>query len=76
MRHTVKLQFPKFWAKDKNEPEVITEVDVKEVIEDVTSKPIPKPVLVGGALLAGLTIGYLIGHRAGVLKGGNTIIIR
>ena len=68
VRHQVELRFPKLFGKKKDEkPEVTTKVFVEEEIQEV-----PLPILLGTTAVFCLSLGYLVGFRHGVTKGGNT----
>lgn len=73
MKHTIEVKFPKIFGKKKkvDEPDVKTEVDLEEEFSNL-----PLPWIVGGTLVVGLTIGYLVGHRNGVMKGGNVFVFK
>jgi hypothetical protein len=72
MKHTVHLKFPRLWGKKKGSDgtEVITEVDLKDKESDISAA-----VLVAAPLIIGVSIGYLVGFRAGVHKGGTNVIM-
>ena len=72
MKHQIELRFPKIFGKKKEDkPEVTTKVYVEDEIKEV-----PLQVIVGTTLAVGLVAGYLVGHRSGVNKGGNTYIFK
>ena len=74
MRHTVHLKMPKLFGKKKTEEDtntVVTEIDLKDKENDITAA-----LLVVTPLVVGVGIGYLVGFKAGVNKGGNVIVIK
>lgn len=77
MKHTFEIKMPKLFGKKKDikEPEIKTEVEVEEVIDEVVNS-IPTKLLVGGALVAGYGVGYLVGHRSGVLRAASIVIFK
>lgn len=77
MKHVVQLKMPKLFGKKKdidNSPEVTTEVDLDEVIKQ--HRETPTIVKMGGVLVVGLTVGYLVGFKEGVSKVGNVIVVK
>lgn len=73
VKHTVHLKLPKLWGKKKTEgdgTEVVTEVDLEKKESDISAA-----VLVVAPLVIGVSIGYLVGFRAGVNKGGTNVIV-
>lgn len=73
MRHTIHLRIPKLFGKKKSDgdgPEMVTEIDLKS-----KEKEISTAILVVTPLVVGVGIGYLVGHKAGVNKGGTNIIV-
>lgn len=77
MKHTFEMKMPKIFGKNKgtNGPEIKTEVEVEEVIDEVVSK-IPDKVKIAGALVVTYGVGYLVGHRSGVIRAAQTIIFK
>ena len=71
VKHQVELRLPRLFGKKKDgeddKPEVTTKVFIDEEI-----KEIPLPVLLGTTAIVSITIGYLVGFRNGVIRGGNT----
>lgn len=78
MKHTIELKMPKLFNKKKvdNEPEVVTEVDLNEMKENEDLKNVGK---IAVAVVAGLTVGYLVGFNKGIAvanKIGNVIVFK
>lgn len=73
VKHTIHLKLPKLFgkkAKNDNGPEVVTEVDLEKREQEISVA-----ILVAVPLVAGLTLGYLVGFKAGVHKGGTNVIV-
>lgn len=74
MKHTVEVKLPKlFGRKDKdisNEAEVVTEIDLND-----KNKSVPLAVVIAAPLVIGLSIGYLVGFKAGVGRGGTSVVV-
>jgi hypothetical protein len=72
MKHTIQLKLPRLWGKKKNEegPEVVTEVNLEKRENEISAA-----LLVLTPLVVGVSIGYLVGFRAGVQKGGTNVIV-
>jgi hypothetical protein len=74
VKHTIHLKLPKelFGKKKTNVDgtEVVTEVDLEEKEKDISTA-----LLVGVPLVIGVSVGYLVGFKAGVNKGGTNIMI-
>jgi hypothetical protein len=72
MKHTVQLKLPKLWGKKKDSDgaDVVTEIDLEKKENDISTA-----LLVATPLVIGCTIGYLVGFKAGVQKGGTNIIV-
>lgn len=67
MEHTIKVKWPKLFGKKKvDETEVVTEVDLENK---------DKYILIGGALIVGIAIGYMVGHNRGSSKMLERVII-
>ena len=75
VKHTVHLKLPKLFGRKKktNEegPEVVTEVDLEKREQDISTA-----LLVVAPLVVGVSIGYLVGFKAGVHKGGTVVIMK
>jgi hypothetical protein len=72
MKHTIHFKIPKLWGKKKGSDgtEVVTELDLKDKESDLSAA-----ILVAAPLIVGVSIGYLVGFRAGVHKGGTNVIV-
>jgi len=73
MKHTVEVKLPKLFGGKKkidNEPEVVTEIDLND-----KNKSVPLAVVVAAPLLIGISIGYLVGFKAGVGRGGTNVVV-
>lgn len=73
MKHTIQLKLPRLFGKKKTEddgPEVVTEVDLEKKESEISAA-----LLVAVPLVVGVSIGYLVGFRAGVHKGGTNVIV-
>jgi hypothetical protein len=70
MKHTVQLKLPRLWGKKKNDADVVTEIDLEGKEQDISTA-----LLIAAPLVIGCTIGYLVGFKAGVQKGGTNIIV-
>jgi hypothetical protein len=75
VKHTIHLRLPRlniFGKKKTNVDgtEVVTEVDLEEKEKDISTA-----LLVGVPLVIGVSVGYLVGFKAGVNKGGTNIMI-
>lgn len=76
MRHIVEFKMPKMFGNKKkveDEPEVRTKVDLDEAVKTVD---IPQPLFIGGLVVAGLTVGYLVGYKQGVEKGSKIVVVK
>lgn len=72
VKHTVQLKLPKLWGKkrtDGEDSDVVTEVDLDK------EKYVQDAIKIGVPLVIGLSIGYLVGFKAGVHKGGTNVIM-
>lgn len=64
MEHTIRFKWPRLFGKKKaDEAEVKTEINLENK---------DKYILIGGALVVGMTVGYLIGHN----RGASTMLQR
>lgn len=73
VKHTIHFKMPKIFGKKKAErdgTEVVTEVDLENKEQDISAV-----ILVAAPLVVGVSIGYLVGFRAGVHKGGTNVIV-
>lgn len=72
MKHTVQLKLPKLWGKkkDESEPDVVTEIDLEKKEQEISTA-----ILIAAPLVVGCAVGYLVGFKAGVNKGGTNIIV-
>jgi hypothetical protein len=72
VKHTVHLKLPKLFGKKKTNdgPEVVTEVDLEKREQEISTA-----LLVAVPLVVGCTIGYLVGFKSGVQKGGTNVIV-
>jgi hypothetical protein len=72
MKHTVQLKLPKLWGKKRTDDgaDVVTEIDLENREKDISTA-----LLIATPLVVGCTIGYLVGFKAGVHKGGTNIIV-
>jgi hypothetical protein len=70
MKHTVQLKLPKLWGKKKDDADVVTEIDLEDKEKDISTA-----LMIAAPLVIGCTIGYLVGFKAGVNKGGTNIIV-
>lgn len=72
VKHTVHLKLPKLFGKKKNDdgPEVVTEVDLEKKEQEISAA-----ILVAVPLIVGVSIGYLVGFKAGVHKAGTNVIV-
>lgn len=71
MKHTVELKLPKIWGRKKKteDTEITTEID----LDNTTS--VPAVLIIGAPLVIGVTVGYLVGFKHGVGKGGTSIVV-
>ena len=70
VKHQVEFRLPRLFGRKKGgdeKPEVTTKIYVEDEV-----KEIPLPLLLGTALAVGVTAGYFVGFRQGVVRGGNT----
>ncbi len=73
MKHTIQLKMPRLFRRKRTEeegPEVVTEVDLENKENEISAA-----LLVAVPLVVGVSIGYLVGFRAGVHKGGTNVIV-
>ncbi len=72
MKHTVHLKMPKLFGRKKEDDthEVVTEVDLEKKEQEISAA-----ILVAVPLVVGVSIGYLVGFRAGVHKSGTNVIV-
>lgn len=74
VKHTVHLKLPRLFGRKKNDnsdkTEVVTEVDLEAKEKDISAA-----IMVVAPLVVGTSIGYLVGFKAGVHKGGTNIIM-
>lgn len=72
VKHTIHFKLPKLFGKKKvnDSTEVVTEVDLEDKEQDISTA-----ILVAAPLIIGVSIGYLVGFRAGVHKGGTNVIV-
>ena len=73
VKHTIHLKMPKLFGKKKtseNGPEVVTEVDLEKKEQEISAA-----LLVAVPLVVGVSIGYLVGFKSGVHKGGTNVIV-
>jgi hypothetical protein len=71
VKHTVQLKLPKLWGKKKDTDgsDVVTEIDLEKEKDITQMLSIAVPVVIG------ISIGYLVGFKAGVQKGGTNVIV-
>ena len=72
MKHTLHLKLPKIFGKKKEDkgPEVVTELDLEKKEDEIRAV-----LLVATPLVVGVSIGYLVGFKAGVNKGGTQVVV-
>jgi hypothetical protein len=67
MKHTIHLNWPRFFGKKKAEE--------AEVTTDINLVNADKYILIGGALVIGMALGYAIGHNRGASKMLQRVLI-
>ncbi len=74
MKHTIEVKLPRLFGKKAKEEKAKDEVTLETDNEKVS-----KVLKVAVPVVAGVTIGYLVGHNRGMaktIKSGNVFIIK
>lgn len=72
MKHTIELRFPRLFGRKKegDGTDVRTEIDLYG-----KDKSVPTALLIAAPLVLGITVGYFVGFKSGVNKGGTKVIV-